>query len=372
MSWYGSAFFLTNGSFQSSWGKAYKYFPLKVTFLLAISIFELGSLICGIAPSSDVLIVGRAIAGLGCAGIFTGGYTIIAFITEPSRRPLFTSIVGASYGVAAVVGPLIGGAFTQKVTWRWCFYINLPIGAVSVLIILFFFHAPSGARPVAASWKEKFLQMDFVGVTLMMGALLSYSLAIEYGGQTKPWNSSDVIGLLVGFVSISIVFGIWEYYLGERAMIVPRLLMRRAVGVSSIFAFLFGGSYFLIVYYLPIYFQSIKNVSPALSGVYNLPLIITATAAIISASVFITATGLAVPVQVCGAAITVVGSGLLYTLDIDTSTGKWIGYQILGAVGWGSAFQVPIMVGQGNAEAKDIPSVTAIILCKSHDISFDS
>ena len=325
-------------------------------------------MICGVAPSSDVLILGRAVAGLGCAGIATGGYTIIAFITEPSRRPLFTGIVGSSYGVASVVGPLIGGAFTENITWRWCFYINLPIGAISVLIILFFFHAPSGVKPVAASWKEKLLQMDLIGVALMMGALLSYSLAVQYGGQTKPWSSSDVIGLLVGSFSILLVFGVWEYFLGERAMIIPRLFTQRTIGVSSIFAFLFGGSYFLVIYYLPVYFQSIKNVNPALSGVYNLPLIIASTLAIIGAGVFITATGLVIPTQVCGAIISILGSGLLYTLDIDTSMGKWIGYQILGAVGWGSAFQIPIMVGQGNAEAKDMSSVTAIILCKSHSV----
>lgn len=338
---------------------------MKTTFLISILIFELGSLICGVAPSSDALIVGRAIAGLGVAGITTGGYTIMAFITEPPKRPLFTGVIGISYGVASVIGPLVGGAFTDKVSWRWCFYINLPIGGVSMLIILFFFHTPGSVQPAAVSWKEKFLQMDLVGVALMMGALVAYGLALQYGGQTKSWNSSDVIGLLVGFVSILIVFGIWEFFLGERAMIIPRLFTQRAIGVSSIFAFLFAGSYFIIVYYLPIYFQSIDDVSPALSGVYNLPLIIASTVAIIFAGIFITATGLAVPIQVCGAAVAAIGSGLLYTLNIGTSTGKWIGYQIVGAIGWGIAFQVPIMVGQGNVQAKDISSVTAIILCTS-------
>jgi predicted MFS family arabinose efflux permease len=122
VAWYGSAFFMTIGGFQSAWGKAYKFFPLKAVFLISIFIFELGSLICGVAPNSTVLIVGRAIAGVGAAGIGSGAYTIIYFSAGPKKRPMFTGIIGTSYGIAAVVGPLIGGVFADKVSWRWCFY----------------------------------------------------------------------------------------------------------------------------------------------------------------------------------------------------------------------------------------------------------
>jgi MFS transporter, DHA2 family, glioxin efflux transporter len=118
--WYGSAFFLTLASFQSTWGKAYKYFPLKSSFLISILIFEIGSLVCGVAKSSTALIVGRAIAGAGGAGIASGAYTIIAFSAPPQQRPAFTGILGASYGIASVIGPLLGGVFTDKLTWRWC------------------------------------------------------------------------------------------------------------------------------------------------------------------------------------------------------------------------------------------------------------
>ena len=118
--WYGSAFFLTLASFQSTWGKAYKYFPLKASFLISILVFEIGSLVCGVAKDSTTLIVGRAIAGAGGAGIASGAYTIIAFSAPPQQRPAFTGILGASYGIASVIGPLLGGVFTDKLTWRWC------------------------------------------------------------------------------------------------------------------------------------------------------------------------------------------------------------------------------------------------------------
>ncbi|KAF7563402.1 hypothetical protein G7046_g741 [Stylonectria norvegica] len=362
VSWYGSAFFMTNGGFQSSWGKAYKYFSIKTTFIMSVLVFELGSLICGVSPNSTALIVGRAITGLGAAGIGTGTYTIIAFVTEPQNRPMYTGVVGVSYGFASVIGPLLGGVFAEKATWRWCFYINLPIGGISALVIFFFFHTPSGAKPVEAPLREKLLQMDPVGVALMIGALVSYIIALQDAGQSKPWGSSTVVGLLVGCVATLIVFGIWENSQGERAMVVPRLIKQRAIITSSLFAIFFSGSYFSIIYYLPIYFQSVHNVSPTMSGVYNLPLIVSVTFAMISSGIFITATGWAVPVSVFGAATALVGTGLLYTFGLNTKMDKWIGYQIIAGIGWGAAYQIPIIASQAGADAKDISSITALIL----------
>jgi MFS family permease len=215
---------MTFGGFQSTWGKFFKYFPLKTYFIAAMAIFEAGSLICAVAKAPTTLIVGRAIAGFGGAGIATGAFTIIGFAAEPRKRPMLIGITGATYGIAAVLGPLLGGVFAEKVSWRWCFYVNLPIGGLAAAMVLIFFRTPAGVKPAQASWREKLLQMDLVGVTLVIGLIVSYLLAMEYGGQSRAWNSSVVVGLLVGSFALFVTCVFWETYLGERAMLVPRLV----------------------------------------------------------------------------------------------------------------------------------------------------
>ncbi len=204
--------------------------------------------------------------------------------------------------------------------------------------------------------------MDPVGTALVMGAVISYILALQYGGQKYAWNSSVVIGLLVGFVAILACFVLWEWCQEDRAMVPFHLARERVYLVSSVYAFFFSGAYFLIIYYLPIYFQSIDNVSPAISGVRNLPLILAVTIAMLASGAYISITGIAAPIIVVGTALGTICTGLLYTLDIGTGQSKWIGYQILGGFGWGMASQIPIITVQATAPAADLAEVTAILL----------
>ncbi|CRG85566.1 Putative HC-toxin efflux carrier TOXA [Talaromyces islandicus] len=360
--WYSSAFFVTIGSFQSCWGKIYKHFPLKFSFLTAILIFEIGSAICGAAPNSNALIVGRAIAGLGAAGVSAGSYTIIAYSASPEKRPLLAGVLGISYGFANVLGPLIGGIFSDKVSWRWCFYINLPVGAVSIAIILFFFHDPPESKPEAVTLREKILQMDLLGVALLIAATVCFILATQYGQGQYSWGSAKVVGLIVGFVAILALWVANEWFMSERAMVVPRIFKRRTNMVMAGVATAIGGSFFPVVYYVPIYFQSIDGTTPIMSGVRNLPMVIAVTFGIFIAGGVISKTGRYQYVLLFSLGLATVGAGLLYTFDLHTSAGKWIGYQILSGVGWGLAYQIPLIVGQGSCAPTDMALITATLL----------
>lgn len=247
-----------------------------------------------------------------------------------------------------------------------CFYINLPIGGLSGAIILLFFQTPESAKPAdpSASLKTKILNMDPLGTLLVMSAIVCYLLAMQYGGQSRPWGSADVVGLLVGFVAIAGAFAAWEAFRGEGASIIPRLMRRRTVWVNCLYTFFFTGSFYTVVYYLPIYFQAIVGVSPTMSGVRNLPMILATSLSILASGAAISRAPVAPQIMVVATAVATVGTGLLYTFQLVTPAGKWIGYQVVGGIGYGFAFQIPIIAVQAGSELKDLPASTAIVLCK--------
>ncbi|KAL8799492.1 MAG: hypothetical protein Q9182_005860 [Xanthomendoza sp. 2 TL-2023] len=360
--WYGSAFFLTLAAFQGTWGKIYKYFPLKLSFLLSIFIFEVGSLLCGVAPSSTALIVGRAIAGAGGAGIVSGAFTILAIAAPPKQRPALMGILGATFGTASVVGPLLGGVLTEHLSWRWCFYINLPVGGLGAAFILVTFTTPDAFKPVKVSLKEKLLQMDFLGSFIIMAAVVCAILALQDGGITKPWSDKTVIGLLAGFGSLVVAFGINEWYQGERALVQKRILKMRVIWTGALYVFFNAGGLFLLLYYLPIYFQSVSGVSPSNSGIRNLPTIIGTSIFTIVSGILISTFGHYVPIMIVSSILGTVGTGLLYTLGADAPPSHWIGYQALTGIGLGLGFQVPLAVTQASVEPSDISSASAQIL----------
>lgn len=245
-----------------------------------------------------------------------------------------------------------------------CFYINLPVGGLAAAVILFTFKTPSAAKVVQATFKEKLLNMDFLGTALVMGASICLVLGLQYAGVTHAWNSSVVIGLLVGFVVMMIALVAAEIWQGERAMLTPRIIRKKTVWVNAVWGFFFAGAYFVTLYYLPIFFQSIQDVSPIGSGVRNIPLIGLFSIATFGSGKAITKTGVAAPYLTIGSVLVTIGAALLYTLDAGSSTGKWVGFQIIAGAGYGLALQVPVVVAQAFAAPADIAPTTAIIICE--------
>ena len=248
---------------------------MQYTFLSFLAVFELGSLLCGVANSSKMLIIGRAVAGLGSSGLVNGALTIMAACVPLEKRPVHLGAMMSISQLGILLGPLIGGALTQYTTWRWCFYINLPIGGVAAACLLLIAIPDRTLKDNEISLpviiREK---LDIVGFAIFAPAAVQFLLALQWGGTRQPWNSSVAIGLFCGAAGTLCLFLVWEYRKGDDAMVPFSMIRIKTVWSSCLFTFLFIGAMLSMSYYLPIYFQAVKGVSPTLSGVYLLPSIL--------------------------------------------------------------------------------------------------
>lgn len=360
--WYGSAYMLAMCSFQLIYGRIYTFFSLKWCFLGAITIFELGSLICGLSMSSEALIVGRAVQGLGASGIFSGALIILANSVPLRKRPMYTGLIGGMFGIASVAGPLMGGVFTDHITWRWCFYINLPVGAVTILAIIIFFKPPQRKKLDKLTVKEKLAKFDFIGTGLLLPAIICLLLALQWGGSTYKWKSGHIIGLFCTFGVLIIGFIYVQLISGDRATLPIRILKQRSIAFGAGVSFCIGAGFFLLVFFVPMWFQAIQGVSATESGIRNLPLILGVTIFSIVSGVSITVFGQYAPAAIVGGAIFAVGSGLLSTFETDTGAAKWIGYQIITGAGVGLMMQVPLIAAQTVLKIEDVPTGTATMV----------
>jgi len=328
--WYGSAYLLTTTSLQPTYGKVYSFFNVKYTFVFAMFVFELGSVICAVAPNSKALIVGRAIAGTGAAGLYSGGMTMIGYAVPLAKRAIYLASLASMFGIASIVGPLLGGAFTDKLTWRWCFWINLPFGALAIATVVFFFKNPS-RRHTNKTFKQRVKEMDIPGAFFLISAIVCLLLALQWGGIEYPWHDSKVFGCLIGFGLLIIIFITLQLRAGEHATIPPRIIGQRTVTAAALtLSFLAMGIY-THVYYLPFYFQAVKGVDAEQSGIRCVPYLISNTIAAIINGAGVTVVGYYAPFVWGGTAVFAVGAGLLHLLKVNSSfhllPSKWFSVQ---------------------------------------------
>jgi len=361
--WYGAAYQLGSAVFQPLTGKIYMKFKPKWTFLSFFIIFEIGSLICGAAHSSGMLIGGRVIAGLGTSGILNGAMLIIAECAPMQRRPTLIGIVMGISQLGLASGPLFGGLLTEYATWRWCFYLNLPVGGL-VTVMLVFVHIPQQhPRPPPLSVvRSLHSNLDLLGFAIFAPTLTMLLLALQWGGTTFPWNSSQIIGLFCGAGATFIVFLLWDYHKGDAAMIPFSIVRRRTIWMSCIVYGLFMGNIYTASYWVPVYFQGVKGASPTMSGVYILPMIIAHIFAALASGPIVNKLGYYIPVALFAAVLLSVGSGLIATFSPSTPTGNWIGYQILYGAGRGLGLQMPIIAVQNTVPPPQLPIAMALII----------
>ncbi|KAG9762870.1 MFS general substrate transporter, partial [Aureobasidium melanogenum] len=326
------------------------------------SIDDIGcSLVCATAPSSNALIVGRAIAGVGVGGLFTGSLSIIFCCAPLQRRPAIMGIVSSMWGVASAAGPLLGGVFTDKVSWRWCFYINLPIGALTIIMIAFLLRVPRLDNAEQLSLWQRIKKLDLVGASLLILATVCLLLALQWGGTTYPWNDSRMIALFVVGGVLTVAFAYSQSRLGSKATLPPYLFKNRNTLCAFVFSGLFGAGFFSLTYYLSVYFQSVKESSSLHSGIQVLPLLISSSVSSTCTELLISRLGYYTPFIIICMALFACGAGLLTSLSITTPYAQNLGYQIITGFGVGIGFEGGIIAVQTVLSGRDIPVAISVV-----------
>jgi EmrB/QacA subfamily drug resistance transporter len=359
--WYGSAYLLTSCSFMLLMGKVYTFANPKWVFLSSLVVFEVGSTVCGAAPNSTTLIVGRAIAGLGNAGLFQGTIIIILHIVPLHKRPQYMGLFGAVFGVASAVGPLLGGAFTDGPGWRWCFYINLPCGAVVFMLLVVFLHIPPGMlERESTTWKEKAARLDLVGILFLLPCIVCFLLVLQWGGVTYQWPNARIVVLLVLAGVLLVAFVIVQKWKGDNATVPGRIFFNRSILAGTWFSFCSGAAMQTMFYFLPIWFQAIKHASAVKSGIMNLPCILGLVIMGIISGILTKRLGYYAPWMLLSSILTPIGAGLISTFTPYTGHSAWIGYQALFGIGIGLGMMQPSVAAQTVLPRKDVSMGAAL------------
>ncbi|KAL8708983.1 MAG: hypothetical protein Q9220_006191 [cf. Caloplaca sp. 1 TL-2023] len=361
--WYGSSYLLTSCAFMLLMGKVYTFVNPKRVFLGSLVVFEIGSTICGAAPNSTAFIVGRAIAGLGNAGIFQGMIVIIVYIVPLHKRPQYMGFGGAVFGVASALGPLLGGAFTDGPGWRWCFYINLPCGGLVIVLLVFFLHIPPEMlERDATTWRQKLTRMDPAGTAVFLPCIVCLLLALQWGGVTYNWSNARIIVLLVLGVILFVAFIFVQRWKGDNATVPGRIAMNRSILAGSWFSFFNGAAMQTLFYFLPLWFQAIKHASAVHSGIMSLPFVLGLVIMGITAGILTKKIGYYAPWMIISSVLTPIGAGLISTFTPSTGHAAWIGYQALFGLGFGMGMQQPSVAAQTVLSRKDVSIGAALMM----------
>ncbi len=349
LSWVVTSYLVATTASTPLYGKLGDLYGRKLLFGVAIVIFLFGSALSGASQSLTELIVFRAVQGIGAGGLMVGAQAIIADIVPPRERGRYMGLIGSVFAVASVLGPLLGGFFVDSLSWRWVFYVNLPIGAVALAVVVLKLHLP-------ASRTEH--RIDWTGAALLTSAVVCLILLTTWGGNEYGWGSATIIGLGVATVALALSF-VWQERRAVEPLIPPRLFAGRGFSVAIVLGFLVGVAMFGALTFLPLYLQVVRGASPTGSGLLIVPLMVGLLTAGILSGRWISKHGRYRIFPIVGSASLTVGMFLLTRLDAGTPYVATAAFMVIIGVGIGLFMQVIVLVAQNDARPQDIGAATS-------------
>ena len=351
ISWVVTAYLLTSTVSTPLYGKLSDQLGRKGIFQFAIVVFLLGSVLSGLSQNMGELIAFRGIQGLGAGGLMAMAFTIIADVVSPRERGRYQGYFGAVFALASIAGPLLGGVFTEQLSWRWIFYINVPIGIVALVVTSVVLKLP---------FRRQAHNIDYFGAVLLIFGISATLLVTVWGGTQYAWSSPIILSLSVVAAILIAVFIVWEHHASE-PILPPSLFHIGVFRVTASVSFLLAMVMFGAIIYLPLYLQLVDGVSPTISGLLLVPLMLGLLATSVLSGQVVSRTGRYKVFPIVGSLLMVLGMYLLSNLGLHTSHLVMSGYVIVLGAGMGMTMQIMVLATQNSVEGRLIGTATAAV-----------